>query len=60
MMRSAKVEGESGAVDQAGDFIDEAVGGLDPVESSTVDGMLADGRHPNAIINRIRAMREAA
>lgn len=45
---------------EAYDFIDEAVGGLDPVESSTVDGMLADGRHPNAIINRIRAMREAA
>lgn len=42
------------------DLIDEAVGGLDPVESSTVDGMLADGRHPNAIINRIRTMREAA
>lgn len=41
-------------------FIDESVGGLDPVEASTVNGMLADGRHPNAIINKIRSEREAA
>jgi len=42
------------------DFIDEAVGGLDPVESSTADGMLANGMDPRAIINTIRKMREAA
>ncbi|GAA3957234.1 hypothetical protein GCM10023085_44700 [Actinomadura viridis] len=42
------------------DFINESVGGLDPVEASTTDAMLADGAEPKAVINRIRKMREAA
>lgn len=42
------------------EFIDENVGGLDPVEASTADGMLANGMDPRAIINTIRKMREAA
>lgn len=42
------------------DIVDEAVGGLDPVESSTTEGMLADGYHPNAVANRILQRRDAA
>lgn len=42
------------------EFIDENVGGLDPVEASTADGMLANGMDPKAIINTIKKMRDAA
>lgn len=42
------------------DLIDEAVGGLDPVESSTADGMLSDGKNVRYIINTILKRREEA
>lgn len=45
---------------EAYDFIDDAVGGLDPVESSTAEGMLGNGKDPRYIINTILKRRDAA
>lgn len=44
--------------DDSYDYVCDHVGDLDPMEGSTVDGMLSSGVHPKAIVNTILARRE--
>ncbi|MFD1547058.1 hypothetical protein [Nonomuraea guangzhouensis] len=44
--------------DDCYDYVCDHVGDIDPMESSTVDGMLSGGVHPKAIVNTILARRE--
>ena len=43
--------------DDCYDYVCDHIGYIDPMESSTVDGMLSGGVHPKAIVNTILAVR---
>lgn len=49
-----------GNEDDRYDYVCDQVADLDPFESSMMDGMLADGAHPKAVVNALLARRRDA